>query len=515
MLWILGHSPAGRVGLEVTRSGLVHSEDLQRQNGALAEAIRTPGIPVKTEVRMRHRDGTWRFMESTFQSLPDDPNVGGTVINSRDVTGRREAEEALRESEEKYRGLVETVQEGIAFVDADEKITYCNSAYARIFGLTPGELAGRSLLEFLDEDGREKVAEQTALQERGESTSYELVITAADGREKVLSASGSPVADPGGRFRGAVHAIVDVTEGRRAEEKLRESERRLSALLANAPAYVYRCRNEPGWPNEFVSEHARELTGHSPEELTDGRVLFGDLILEEDRQRVWEEVQRALDENRRFALEYTLRRKDGGVRHVEERGQGVFGENGEVEAIEGVVHDVTERKRMEEKLAHRALHDPLTGLPNRDLLLDRLGQALTRAARSGRRVALLFMDLDNFKYVNDSLGHDAGDGLLMEVSERLRAGLRPEDTVARLGGDEFVVLLEGLKDETEAEEAAARLTEAINRPFCIEGQEVFATFSIGIALNTPDGVLNDDLLRKADTAMYKAKNDGKDRHRVL
>ena len=103
----------------------------------------------------------------------------------------------------------------------------------------------------------------------------------------------------------------------------------------------------------------------------------------------------------------------------------------------------------------------------------------------------------------------------MEVSERLRVGLRPEDTVARLGGDEFVVLLEGLKDETEAEEAAARLTEAINRPFCIEGQEVFATFSIGIALNTPDGVLNDDLLRKADTAMYKAKNDGKDRHRVF
>jgi PAS domain S-box-containing protein len=402
MLWILGHEPAGRVGLDVTRSGLVHPEDLPGQNGALAEAVRNPGIPIKTEVRMRHRDGSWRFMESTIQSLPDDPDVGGTVINSRDITERRRAEEALRESEEKYRGLVEAVQEGIAFVDADERISYCNAAYARIFGLTPARLAGRSLLEFLDDDGREKAAEQTALRKKGEISSYELVITAADGREKVLSASGSPVADPRGRFRGAVHAVVDVTEQRRAEEKLRESERRLSALLANAPAYVYRCRNEPGWPNEFVSEHARELTGHSPEELTDGRVLFGDLIVEEDRRRVWEVVQRGLDENRRFALEYTLRRKDGEVRHVEERGQGVFGEDGGVEAIEGVVYDVTERKRMEEKLAHRALHDPLTGLPNRDLLLDRLGQALTRAARSGRRVALLFMDLDNFKYVNDS-----------------------------------------------------------------------------------------------------------------
>ncbi|MDP9438986.1 MAG: PAS domain S-box protein, partial [Actinomycetota bacterium] len=186
MLWVLGHDPEGRLGLDVSCSELVHPEDLPKQNAVLAEAARNPGIPLKTEVRMRHRDGTWRFMESTFQSLPDDPNVGGTIINSRDVTKRREAEEALRKSEERYRTLVETVQEGIAFVDAEEKITYCNAAYARIFGLTPAGLAGRSLLEFLDSGGRQKADEQTALRRRGESSSYELVIVAADGREKVL-----------------------------------------------------------------------------------------------------------------------------------------------------------------------------------------------------------------------------------------------------------------------------------------------------------------------------------------
>jgi diguanylate cyclase (GGDEF)-like protein len=181
----------------------------------------------------------------------------------------------------------------------------------------------------------------------------------------------------------------------------------------------------------------------------------------------------------------------------------------------GVQTDVTERKHMEEKLAYRALHDPLTGLPNRDLLLDRLGQALARAGRSGRKVAVLFMDLDNFKYVNDSLGHDAGDGLLVEVAERLRGSLRPADTVARLGGDEFVMLLEGLKSEADAEEAVARVTEAINRPVYLKDQEVFVTFSIGIAMNTPDEAHHDDLLRRADVAMYRAKNDGKDRHRVF
>jgi PAS domain S-box-containing protein len=154
-----------------------------------------------------------------------------------------------------------------------------------------------------------------------------------------------------GKFSGVLGVATDVTERKAAEEKLEESRRRLSSLLANAPAYLYRCRNEPEWPNEFVSEHALELTGFTPKELTDGSVMFADLIAEEDRDRVWEEVQAALNEGRRFELRYSVRRKDGGVRHVEERGRGIHGEDGGVEAIEGVVYDVTERVRAEERLA--------------------------------------------------------------------------------------------------------------------------------------------------------------------
>ncbi|MDP9438343.1 MAG: GGDEF domain-containing protein, partial [Actinomycetota bacterium] len=171
-------------------------------------------------------------------------------------------------------------------------------------------------------------------------------------------------------------------------------------------------------------------------------------------------------------------------------------------------------RESEKPLRYQALHDPLTGLPNRALLVERLGRALTRTERHGWRVAVLFMDLDNFKVVNDSLGHKAGDRLLVEVGRRLRDGKRPEDTVARLGGDEFVVLLEDLDEGLDAARAAERLVERFRAPFEVEGQELFAKASVGVALGV-HGDDADDLLRSADIAMYRAKHGGKGRVRVF
>ena len=217
---------------------------------------------------------------------------------------------------------------------------------------------------------------------------------------------------------------------------------------------------------------------------------------------------------------------------------------GEVTEVALLLEDVTERKNLEDQLAYQAFHDPLTGLPNRTLLLDRLAQALMRAqhrserdterdaertsergSRRGQQVALLFMDLDNFKYINDSLGHNSGDRLLVEVARRLQGRLRPADTVARLGGDEFVVLLEEVEDTEEALQAAERISSALGAPFTLAGQEVFAPASIGIAssgalaagpsFGAPAGrERSEDLLRKADLAMYEAKRRGKSRHVV-
>jgi diguanylate cyclase (GGDEF)-like protein/PAS domain S-box-containing protein len=180
-----------------------------------------------------------------------------------------------------------------------------------------------------------------------------------------------------------------------------------------------------------------------------------------------------------------------------------------------IIRDVTERKVLEEQLRYQAFHDPLSGLPNRALFMDRLEHALARANRRGGRVAVLFTDLDNFKVINDSLGHEVGDQLLVAAAERLKACLRPEDTAARLGGDEFTVLVEEVDGVSDAVRVAERIAECLRPPFALDQHEVFSTTSTGIALSSPLQEQPVDLLRHADLAMYQAKHKGKARYEVF
>jgi diguanylate cyclase (GGDEF)-like protein/PAS domain S-box-containing protein len=181
----------------------------------------------------------------------------------------------------------------------------------------------------------------------------------------------------------------------------------------------------------------------------------------------------------------------------------------------GIFRDITERRRAQEKLSHQALHDPLTGLPNRTLVLDRIGQALARSARHDWSVAVLFFDVDRFKVVNDSLGHGAGDALLVLVVERLQGLLRPGDTMSRLGGDEFLVVCEEVDGLDKARHLAQRLSHAFSTPFVVGEREMFATASLGIALGRAPDATPDSLLRDADAAMYRAKERGRARYEVF
>jgi diguanylate cyclase (GGDEF)-like protein/PAS domain S-box-containing protein len=259
----------------------------------------------------------------------------------------------------------------------------------------------------------------------------------------------------------------------------------------------------------YWNRGAQELYGWSPGEALERNLRV--LTVPEELLDQAEAIRSELWAGRTWSGEMLLRRKDGS--HVSVLGTATpfFDDRGNLAGMIGVSTDISERKALEAELERRASHDPLTGLPNRHTLVDRLGQALLRTKRGkeGRKVGVLFMDLDRFKTINDSLGHEAGDRLLVTVAERLRKRLRPEDVLARFGGDEFAVLLEEVADASETIRVAQRIAESLREPFTVNDHQVNLSTSVGIALGSahtkddPEG-----MLRNADAAMYKAKEQG-------
>ena len=307
-------------------------------------------------------------------------------------------------------------------------------------------------------------------------------------------------------------------ERNRTEAALRESEERyaLAALGANDGLWDWDLRSNtiylsPRW--KAIIGFGEDDLGNRPEEWL-RRVHPNDVI------RLRAELDLHFKSaTPHFEIEHRIRHKDGGYRWVLSRGVAVRDETGTTYRVAGSLTDVTQRKAAEEQLLHDALHDSLTGLPNRALFLDRLGVALAQAKRQRYRSSepgfcVFFLDLDRFKNVNDSLGHAHGDDLLLAMARRLAAMVRPGDTVARLGGDEFTILM-SLSSIDDANRVAERVQRELAIPFDLEGHEVFTAASIGIAMGPGDYQRAEDLLRDADTAMYRAKSRGRGRHAVF
>jgi diguanylate cyclase (GGDEF)-like protein/PAS domain S-box-containing protein len=267
----------------------------------------------------------------------------------------------------------------------------------------------------------------------------------------------------------------------------------------------------------YWNRAAEEIYGWSSEEAL-GRSLRDLTVCEESLEKV-EEVRSVLRAGRAWSGETLLRRKDGSHVPVLGTASPLFDDRGSLVGMIGVSTDISERKTLEAELERRASHDPLTGLPNRPAFVDRLEQALQRTRRrknSRNKVGVLFMDLDGFKTINDSLGHEAGDRFLVTVAERLKNRLRPEDVLARFGGDEFAVLLEDVANVTEAIWVAQRIAEGLQEPLAVNSHQVSVSTSVGIALGSAN--TNDDpegMLRKADAAMYQAKEQGPGRYAVF
>jgi diguanylate cyclase (GGDEF)-like protein/PAS domain S-box-containing protein len=420
---------------------------------------------------------------------------------------------ALDEGEQRFSAIVGSSVDVIAVLAPDGRLTYASPSAARMLGYGDGQVLGSNMGELLHPDDLDRAVSGLAelADPAGSREPTRLRIRDANGEWRHVEVIGSNMTDHP-VIGGFVFNVRDISERIRAEADLRESEERFRSAFDAAPTGMALVAPDGSFLK--VNHALCELLGYSETHLLASRA--SDLLHPDEREASVERLS-AMEAGTvtLHRAETRLLRSDGRVMWAIHTSSAVRNAEGLLLYSTDQVMDVTEQRETAERLAHQALHDPLTGLPNRVLFLDRLEHALERTERTGLQVAVLFLDLDRFKVVNDSLGHGAGDQLLMEVAQRLRTVVRPLDTVARFGGDEFTVLLEDVPDEGQATTIAERIGASISEPFDLSDSEVFVNTSIGIALGHGLAQSPEGLVRDADAAMYRAKERGRARYEVF
>lgn len=303
---------------------------------------------------------------------------------------------------------------------------------------------------------------------------------------------------------------------RESQEALWEQGENLGFLVRHVPVVVYKAETGQHGRWLYVSPQIEGLLGYTPEEWLADPKLWWERIHPDDRDQVLADEEAILVSagTKSEAAQYRMVTRDGRTIWVSDDASVIKNGSGASLYWSGILSDITDRKVLEEQLKHQAFHDPLTGLANRALFVDRVEHALARGERDGMRVAVLFVDLDDFKTINDSLGHNGGDEVLVAVAGRLRECFRPGDTFARFGGDEFAILVEDTS-LSNATSVAYRIVDALGEPFSIGGREVMIHASVGIEFAEAQGTRTDELLRNADVAMYVAKGKGKARYQLF
>jgi diguanylate cyclase (GGDEF)-like protein/PAS domain S-box-containing protein len=477
---------------------------------------------LQCQLRFRHRDGKWRRFEIREQALARDKHDQVTRIIgvAKDITEQIEASESLRDSEQRYRMLAESISDVIFSTDSKMVLNYVSPSVQAVLGYdagwffqngwqstiaNPQQLTGIYNLMDRVHKSLDKPDQLAQLRSQVQTQLFLFDCLRADGRKIPIELRLVLVWDEQGAFEGVLGVGRDISQQRRAEKDLRMAatvfEHSTSAILITDPAgYIVQA-------NEAFSR----VSGYAVEQVLDQ--LPSMLTVDEQQEAHLHYVLKQLHQHSTWEGEVWLKRRNGEHYPAWVGITAVLDDEGDLASYVCFFSDISERKASEQRIHRLAYYDALTHLPNRTLFQDRLHTALQSADRQKSWVVLMFLDLDRFKPINDSLGHAAGDRMLKEMATRLLGCVADDDTVARMGGDEFTLLLQPRINREMALNRAIHVAEQILaslvKPFVLEGREFFVTASIGIALSPQDGNELSQLMKNADTAMYHAKERGK------
>jgi diguanylate cyclase (GGDEF)-like protein/PAS domain S-box-containing protein len=497
---VLGYMPSDLVG-RISIYNQVHPDDVNVIRDELARQAHSAGDSRVIEFRVRHKDGHLVWMGSNVKLLLDPATNEkiGSVAVSRDITREVETAKKLAQLAAENKALVENSLDIIALLDRDGRFLRVNEATLPVLGYTPDEIVGKTYIDLLDADEVARVMAVDAGLRTGQNTikDFESRWQRKDGQYIHLSLS----------VRWSEHNQLmyatarDVTERIEAQKRTRDSEQRFREVIEMTPAgYVLA---DGGAMIVDVNPALCAISGYLREELI-GHALTRLFVF-----CPWEGIVFGNHgPDSAHGMEAVLRHKDGHEVYVLFNGSVKRDAAGQAQLMTGLLTDITARKEAESRLQLLATHDTLTGLPNRTLLNERLQQMLDGGPRN-MPVAVMFIDLDRFKEVNDSFGHETGDVLLREVARRLARALRPSDVIARLGGDEFVVAAYCSDGTASAARIAEKLLATLAAPIDIGAQEVVIGASIGISMFPEHARTKELLFQSADTAMYRAKAGGR------
>lgn len=447
----------------------------------------------------------WTY--ARFDGSVIDAEVGFTLVEWEGKKFLKAVVSDVRDrnrSKELYRIFAHNAPLGI-YILRDGKFVFVNPRFRECVGYSEKELIGRDALSLVHPEDREKVRlNAIEMLKRRRTIPYEFRTITKGGEIRWIMETVIPIYFD--EKREVLGNHMDISDNKRAAEILRESEKRYRTILENIEEGYYELDADGRF--NFFNDSCRKIFGYNSDELMG--MNCRDCTGKENWERVgkvFDGVMGTLKPDR--VQDWVIIRKDGFKRHIEASLALIHDADGKATGIRGIMRDVTERKKAEETITFMAYHDALTGLPNRVLFNDRLSLTLVQARRNRQKFTLMMLDLDKFKDINDTLGHQVGDQLLQGVGNRLRSRLRKGDTVARMGGDEFMLLFPDIKQAEDCLIVAQKIVESFRRPFCLGGHELFVTISIGIAIYPDDGTDSDALQKHADASMYEAKIGGR------